>query len=637
MNDKLISYSIISVNNENNMDYLSNFVPFVKDILKSSPENIIRKDYIQDKLKEVYSLDIPSGVIGRLLDRLANDDFILTERIDSKSYVYKPNHEMLEKSDLKNRKIEFEKNYNDLLSEYINFCKENHNVNKANTEAEKDIFNIIGEKKVDILMNKLDENSGNIPDEEESNNYLIGSFVKFLNETNSFLYYYLVDIVKGSMLMDVVYFNEKSNVKMKFKNTVIYLDTSFIMYALGLSGPERKAPCSELLDLLKKNGAIIKCFRDNVDEIRGILGWTKSNLYQANDRHDTIQYFLEHDFTDSDIDMLIYNIESKIEEIGIAIEDITYDEKDFQYNIDENMLNQFLEKNIYYPRSKARETDVKTISAIIRKRKGKRYLHIEECKALMVTTNLKLVKTAREFFKDELPRQIAPIMFENSVLNLVWIKNPDLSVDLPNKILMANCFAAISPSDRFWNKYLSEIKRLSLEGRTITEEDVVTLRYTKLAKDILMENTLGEEEKIVSGTVEYILSQIEEKKREEKRVLEDAKNKEIEKLKQQVYQYKENNNNVIILKNSKTRKRIHFLFLGITYFLGIMFAYCMYYLLKLNSFNTTFSVIISIIFGILIPTLEFLNLFNIRDYLNILENKVQKKFEKDLPNKDILD
>lgn len=637
MNDKLISYSIISVNNENNMDYLSNFTPFVKDILKSSPEDIIRKDYVQNKLKEVYSLDIPSGVIGRLFDRLAKDNYILTERIDSNSYIYKPNHKMLETSEFKSKKINFEKNYNDLISEYIKFCKESHNLIKTESEAEKDIFNIIGEKKIDILMNELGKSSTNRTDEEESNSYLIGTFVKFLNETDSFLYYYLVDIVKGSMLMNVVYFNEKSNVKMKFKNTSIYLDTSFIMYALGLSGPERKAPCSELLELLKKNGAMIKCFSDNVDEIRGILGWTKSNLYQGNDKHDTIQYFLEHDFTDSDIEMLIYNIEEKIVEIGIEIEDITYNENEFQYNIDENQLNQFLEKSIYYSRAKARETDVRTISAIIRKRKGKKYLHIEECKALMVTTNRGLVKNTREFFSDEVSRQIDPIMLENSVLNLVWIKNPNLSVDLPNKILMANCFAAISPSDRFWNKYLGEINRLSSEGRTITEEDVVTLRYTKLAKDILMENTLGKEEKIDSGTVEYILSQIEIKKAEERKGIESKKNKEIEVLQQQVYQLKENDNKNTIIKNSNRRKVIHWLFLAITYSLGGLFAFFMYYLLKLNSVNTVFSVIISIIFSVVVPTLDFLDLFNFKDCLRFFENKVQKRFELDIPNKDILD
>nr|WP_216682320.1 hypothetical protein [Enterococcus innesii] len=177
-------------------------------------------------------------------------------------------------------------------------------------------------------------------------------------------------------------------------------------------------------------------------------------------------------------------------------------------------------------------------------RKGKNYLHIEECKALMITTNKALVSTSAKFFLTDNVRQINPIMHENSVLNLVWIKNPNLSLDLPNKILISNCFSAISPSDRFWSKYLDEIERLSQDGRIITEEDVVTLRYTKLAKEILMETTLGNEERIDSSTIENILNQIETKKNEEKNLL---KTKKIKLL----MNYKENCMNVKVKKIRK--------------------------------------------------------------------------------------
>ncbi|MBF0726662.1 MULTISPECIES: hypothetical protein [Enterococcus] len=617
------------------MDYLSNFTPFVIEVLKSCHEEYIRKDYVKEKLQKNYSLDIPNGVIEKLLARLEKDNYIITEQIDSRSYVYKPNYELLETSNLLNKKIEFEKNYKELVSEYIKYCSEKHNIRKDEEEAERDILDIIGEKKIDILEAELGNSSFSIKNDDIYSNYLIGTFVKYLNKTESYLYHYLVDIVKGSMLMNVVYFNEKSNVQMKFKETSVYLDTSFIMYALGLSGSDRQAPCTELLNLLQKSGALIKCFSDNVDEIRGILSWTKHNLYQVKDKHDTIQYFLEQDFTDNDIEMLIYSIEEKIKNLGIAIEDICYDEDEYKYNIDEQKFDELLEENLKYGRSKARETDVKTISAIVRMRKGKNYLHIEECKALMITTNKALVSTSAKFFLTDNVRQINPIMHENSVLNLVWIKNPNLSLDLPNKILISNCFSAISPSDRFWSKYLDEIERLSQDGRIITEEDVVTLRYTKLAKEILMETTLGNEERIDSSTIENILNQIETKKNEEKKSIEDEKNKTIDELQRELHERKSKENQKIILRNTKRQKVIHIFFLVTKYSIGILFGGSSYFVSQLNDVDNKISIVILLVFTGLIPALDFLDLFNLKNILSSLENKIQKKFELEIPNPDI--
>lgn len=636
MNDKLISYSIISINNENNMDYLSNFIPFVIEILKSCHEPFIRKDYVKEKLIIKYSLDIPNGVIEKIFARMEKDKYIVTERIDAKSYVYKPNYEKLESSDLSKRKTEFEKNYKEFVNEYIFYCSNNHNITKDDKEAENDILSIIGERKIEILESGLSNNSFSIDHNNQSNNYLIGTFVNHLNVTGSYLFHYLVNIVKGSMLMDVVYFSEKSKVQMKFKDTSIYLDTSFIMYALGLSGSERQAPCLELLNLLKKNGAIIKCFSDNVDEIRGILSWTKHNLYQAKDKHDTIQYFLEQDFTDTDIEMLIYSIEENIKNLGVEIDVIDYEKEEYKYTIDESKFDSLLEERLNYTRSRARETDVKTISAIVRMRKGKIYMHIEECKALMITTNKGLVSTSDEFFHTDNIPQINPIMHENSVLNLVWIKNPGLSTDLPSKILISNCFSAISPSDRFWSKYLDEVDRLIKDGRVITEEDVVTLRYTKLAKEILMESTLGNEERIDSGTIEYILNQIENKKNEEKREIENKKDRTINVLQGEILKLKNNENQKIILENKRREKIIHRFFVVIKYLIGVLFGIASYFVTKTNDINNIISFFIVLLLTVLIPTLEFLDLFNFQNTLSNFENKLQTKFELEIPNPEIL-
>jgi len=62
--------------------------------------------------------------------------------------------------------------------------------------------------------------------------------------------------------------------------------------------------------------------------------------------------------------------------------------------IDEQALERVLENRIGYgdDRARARIRDVNSLSGIHRLRRGRPYFHIEECKAMFVTTNSSLVR-----------------------------------------------------------------------------------------------------------------------------------------------------------------------------------------------------------------------------------------------------
>ena len=99
---------------------------------------------------------------------------------------------------------------------------------------------------------------------------------------------------------------------------------------------------------------------------------------------------------------------------------------------------------------------------------------------------------------------------------------------------MAFSYAALNPSKRLWDKYITEIDRLEIEG-TITERDHQLLRSSSLVYSELMHLTLGEDAALTSETVtetlERVSNEIRKKETEKLTSLETAHRKTQEELK----------------------------------------------------------------------------------------------------------
>jgi hypothetical protein len=528
----LLTYAILTVNDSHNKDYYDNFVPFIKETLRKSSSEIVSANEVKEKLMTLFNLNLPINVVNT----------ILKKRLRPKGYLkfenrqFKLNYEKLNDNTFEEKRLKMLEKHEKLILDLISFAEKQYKLEVDPTWAEVTIKNFIDSHQVKILEESINKTTINIPEKNSNKDIIIVShFIKQLQAQNSVTYDYLIDIIKGNMLSNAMYFTEPNMISAHFKGTEIYFDTSFIIYALGLAGDARKETCSELLSMLKESKAVLRCFRHNVDEIIGILEWNKNMLTSLKpDIHGTINYFIEKGYGKSEIERIIYGLDNEIKEkLNIKIiEEVSYSEHEFV--ISESDLEQFLDSRINYPRQNALEKDLKSISSIMRLRRGKKSLHIEDCRALFVTTNYNLSNSVRDyFFNEELPKLIPPVLHDSVITNLVWLKNPSKAPELPSKRLIAECYAASSPKEHLWERYIETLKILEKTDK-ITTKDLVTLRYTQGARNLLVEKTLGEEDAITIGTVKDILKQI---KNEEQLKLETAKSEkenEIEMLKKEL-------------------------------------------------------------------------------------------------------
>ncbi len=241
------------------------------------------------------------------------------------------------------------------------------------------------------------------------------------------------------------------------------------MNALGYGGEAQREPCVELLDLLYETGADLRCFAHTRDEIRGVLEACASQVQtgeaEAMPGREVLGNFRSMGYFKTDVMMLSNNLEKDLEALRIRVVDKpAYAEHEHQ--IDEDALREELEGSVNYSRPQQVSRDVDSVSAIMRLRRGRRPLRLEECQALFVTTKSALVGVTQQYFSDGSEAgSVAPCLTDYALTNLLWLKRPTAAPDLPRKRIIADCYAATRPTERSGNSTTRRLTSLGIEAR----------------------------------------------------------------------------------------------------------------------------------------------------------------------------
>jgi len=319
----------------------------------------------------------------------------------------------------------------------------------------------------------------------------------------------LETVVKGSMLANVLFFPELSKVTQRFERVEVYFDTPFLLRALGLAGPSMQAPHRELLDLLYELDGELRCFEHTVEEIQGVLDAAARAL---RDRHrlrrargEVIDHFINQDYRASDVELIIARLERSLRALRVQVKPRPpYTEA---LGVDEEKFESILQEEVRYFRKEALLHDLDSLTAIHRLRRGQFPYQIESCKAIFVTTNLSLARASGRFFREEYGDgdiRAPHCILDHLFITIVWLKKPVRAPDLPRKEIVADCYAALNPSDHLWRLYLEEAQRLQNRG-DISEEDYDLLRFSTEARTLLMKTTYGARDAFTEGTIPEVL------------------------------------------------------------------------------------------------------------------------------------
>jgi hypothetical protein len=126
---------------------------------------------------------------------------------------------------------------------------------------------------------------------------------------------------------------------------------------------------------------------------------------------------------------------------------------------------------------------------------------------VFVTTNMKVVAAARRQFADEYRGGCIPVAIgANDLAALAWLKQPGTVPDLPAKIILADAYAALCPSDdAAWQAYLQRIRTEEANGG-VTPDDYRLLRHDLQVRTVLLHRSLETGESFAEGDVHEVLA-----------------------------------------------------------------------------------------------------------------------------------
>jgi hypothetical protein len=495
--------AVVKVNWDERHDYIQNFVPLIAHSLVQDAEEAISLPEVQSRVQKDWGLTIPQAALKAILSRAKRDDLVRKEH-----GVFKKNFDALEAADLGALREGALREYGALVTQLADFANERFGRNWTDEEAEKALTSFVDLQIEPILAASVSgKKLVDLPKSDGFGSVVVNRFVLEVATNDPSAFGYLETVVKGTVLASVVYLDEAFRSGTTHLGDVeIFLDTPFLLLALGFAAAELRGPCTEMLDLLRHQGAKLRVFDHTVKEIEGVLDHAARCYRTAGKAEfpgDVIEFFLSENLESSDVEVMIAGLDERLE--GLEIERVTTPDHTEGLALDETDLEKRLGEEIGYRNEEAKVKDVNSLTAIHRLRGGHACHRVDSSKAIFVTTNTALAQTSRSYFREIYGVEGFPLCLSDSGLTaIVWLMEPREAADLPRKQMLANSFAALNPPDKLWRRYLAEIRRLNAAG-DITDEDVGLLVFSSEARSELVDLTLGEVDAFAEGTVPEVL------------------------------------------------------------------------------------------------------------------------------------
>jgi hypothetical protein len=499
----ITSLAILKVNWDKGQDYIDLFIPFVAECLRRSPTPEVSLKDIQQCIREQFGLQVPQAALATVLSRASKRG--LVSRIHS---VYRRNDAALGKVDIAPIKDEVARKYTALVERLVDYCAEQYTVRWSQEDAERALTAYLHERSVPILAALIEGTPIPPPDRRaRSDTFLVNAFVEHLYQADPAGFEFLETVVKGSMLANVLVFPELGKVQGKFSRLAAYFDTPFLLRVLGCEGPEKEAASREVLDLLFEQGVDLKAFEHTVDEVLGVLDATARALRMPSGFRTAFGPVFEYSVaarrSASDIEALMANLKGRLAARHIRIE--SKPPMSIELSLDEQQLKNLLQQEVRYQSEDTLRHDLESLTAVYRLRHGRRPRDLESCGAIFVTTNEALAHAStRVLAPPERDVTVPLCVLDTTLATLAWLKRPTARPDLPRKMLVASCYAALQPPEDLWQLYLEEVRRLEESGE-ISAEEYIQLRFSTVARSELMKQTLGDARSLTSETVKEVL------------------------------------------------------------------------------------------------------------------------------------
>jgi hypothetical protein len=472
---------MLKANYDSGADHIDMLLPFVLDCINARQADDLTAEEARRALAQRHDVFAPLPAVQIVMNRATKRGYV---RREGGKYL-KCAARLGGYPDLAARRLAVVADQTVLGSALRDFAERDGTVLQDDQEAVALLLQFINHFHVDMLLFPLGGSPRFVADSDSahlSEKYvrLVSRFILERCLLDNALSALLQHALEGFVLQNALFLKDLSKAASQFSDLTVYLDTNFLLDALGLAGPSAEAAALEGLAALRAAGATRAVFDRTLDEIRAILGQYESRLgTSAGIRSLRPTPVSRHVLTTlrwqpSDASQWAALLPRKIQALGVQIREVP--EYRRESTLDEKQLISLLRAPGQGPEEADYDNriahDVRCIGAVLTLRACHTTDTYDNCRAVLATKTGLLVKHAREWYSAQGQHGVPPVVHVLSLTSIAWLKRPVACPHLTLQEMVALCSAALTPSQRTWSLFLGHLGKLCESGEMDCAEAV---------------------------------------------------------------------------------------------------------------------------------------------------------------------
>ena len=507
----LTSLAMLSANWEAGRSHVDWFVPFVAEALRDTkPGQGVTPTEVRAYVAAEFGFDMPAAAVQTVLGRAKRLGYCKKSR-----HIFKAVHHALPQESLAKERQKHRREIDALVDRFKRYAYDHHDIDLDDTAAEVELLNLVQEWSLPILSSAM-RGKELTPTEVQADGtlrYVVADFVVATWRRDPEGAGYLEALVKGNMIRSAMYV-DLGRIEQRFTGMYAYLDTPFLLEVLGLLGKEREDAALELIHLARDLGVNLACFGETLSELRGVIHRQADSARPRRGSRRSASV-LPFQASSAQLDRLATRLDRSLRDLGVQV----VDRPDWERQ-DNEIEHALREELAWYSKEASIDHDVVCLVSVYRLRSRRKHPRIEDCQAIFITTNEPLVAASRRVV-DGGDCSNAPVaMLGHEFATLLWLKKPTNAPSLPMKQVIADCYAALDPSDALWTRYLEEIEELSKAGE-VTVDDYLIARNEFEMRGELMAVTKGSPDHLSPRAIVDALERVKQRIADEAKATAD--------------------------------------------------------------------------------------------------------------------
>lgn len=517
----LTTMAVMVAASDEGRDYLGFFAPLVADCLKAWPagEPVEPHELARSLCKRWAFPTMPAAVAQLLLARAMKEG--LLTRVDRLAY---PRADVLAAvADLAAKREEMLAGMNALADAVCAYARDVHDLQWAQADADQALERLTDRFGAELATARRD---GSLPAAATGENEalrVVYAFALRALERDPENFDRLVEMVKATMIANVLYFQDARKLPRRLPELRVYLDTTPVLHALGFAEPEVQAAALEMLKLMSAFKIPTFVFHHTFTEITAVLDSVAELLRRGSGgsvqraelqgrRRETMDAIVKQGLTAGQVEALVAALETRLGELGIGVcETPAHRERG---HIDEQALAETIERTVQYRSRGPLEKDVDSLAAVERLRAGAHPRDLAQTRALFVTANGPLAAASRRYFQSiDRDSKVPHCMTDTQITANLWVRSDEREPDLPRRLLIAECYSANAPSPAVWERWVAHIVKLRDRGE-VSADQVQTLIYHQQVRPLLFEVSRGDPARVDDDAVTEVLERFEARVRQ---------------------------------------------------------------------------------------------------------------------------